>query len=252
MQIVSKTDTGLVRDENQDRVLYTMLDDSTAFVIVCDGMGGENAGSEASDIAVNAVFNRVTQNYRSEADSNSLRNLLFSALTAANIMVHDRSLSDESKIGMGTTCVCGIIKNNIAHICNVGDSRAYIYHNDEILQISKDHTYVQLLFEKGEIDEEEMKIHEQRNMITKAVGIEDEISPDYFEIAFGGNDIILFCSDGLSGFCSEEQMVSALRNTKDIDRAADELVKYALDEGGRDNITVALVTNSIGQESNNG
>lgn len=252
MQIVAKTDTGLVREENQDRVMYTMLDDKTAFVIVCDGMGGENAGSEASEIAVNAVYNRVTQNYRTESDSNSLRNLLLSALTAANIMVHDRSLSDESKVGMGTTCVCGIIRDNVAHICNVGDSRAYIYHNDEMLQISKDHTYVQLLFEKGEIDEEEMKIHEQRNMITKAVGIDDEISPDYFEIAFNSKDLLLFCSDGLSGFCSEEQMVDIINNTQDIDEASQKLVKYALDQGGRDNITVALVTNSIGRERNNG
>ena len=252
MQVFAKTDTGLVRQENQDRVIYKMLDENTVFVIVCDGMGGENAGSEASEIASKAIYNRIHQNYRSDANYNSLKNIMISAVNAANIIVHDISLSDDKKIGMGTTCVCGIIRKDIALILNVGDSRAYRYHNRGLEQITKDHTYVQFLYEQGELDEEGMKVHPERNKITKAVGIEETISPDYYEIDLNENDLLLFCSDGLSGYCTASHIIEALSSISDLETASNNLINYALQQGGRDNITVALVTDSMIQERDNG
>ena len=242
MQVITKTDTGLVRIENQDRVLTKVMPDGSAIVVVCDGMGGENAGSEASEIAVNAVFDRIVQNYRQDADFNSIRNLILSSLNAANSIVYKKSLTDESKIGMGTTCVCGIIKNNIAFIGNVGDSRAYIIEKENVKQISIDHTYVQMLYEQGEIKVEELKTHHQRNIITRAVGIDEKIEPDYYEIDIPDNSVILMCTDGLSGYCSDE-ILAEIINSNNLEKASEKLMKYALDEGGKDNITLALIAN---------
>jgi protein phosphatase len=242
MHVIAKTDTGLVRAENQDRVRYKIMEDGSAVVVVCDGMGGENAGSEASEIAVNAVFERIVSNYRHDADCNSIRNLLISSINAANAIVYEKSLSDESKIGMGTTCVCGIITKSLAYIANVGDSRAYKIDNNSIHQISKDHTYVQMLYENGEIEEHEIKTHHQRNIITRAVGIDDKIEPDYYEIEMSDNSVILMCTDGLSGYCSDEMLIETI-NSGNLEEAAEKLVKYAIEQGGKDNITIALVEN---------
>ena len=242
MHAISKTDQGLFRAENQDRVRFKHLDDGAVVIIVCDGMGGENAGSEASEVAVNAVFDRIILNYREDADNNSVRNLILSSVTAANSIVYEKSLSDEKKVGMGTTCVCGVIKKDIAFIANVGDSRAYLINDRNIQQISTDHTYVQMLFEKGEIDKEEIKTHSQKNVITRAVGIEDKIDIDYFEIDISPQTVILMCTDGLSNYCSEEMICEIISNN-DLENASAKLIKYAIDQGGKDNITVAMAAN---------
>lgn len=242
MHVIATTDVGLLRTENQDRFKIKRFVDDTVLMIVCDGMGGEKAGGEASEVAVNAIFDRIVLNYRMEAENNSIRNLIISSINAANSLVYEKSMSDESKFGMGTTCVCGIIRNDIAYIASVGDSRAYVINEREIKQITNDHTYVKILLDQGKINEDELKNHPQRNVITRAVGIEERIEPDYFEIELKENSVILMCSDGLSGYCSDEFLAETISGNS-LEAALSTLVDYAKEQGGKDNITVALTAN---------
>ena len=138
------------------------------------------------------------------------------------------------------TCVCGIIRNDTIFISNVGDSRAYLISGNSMEQLTKDHSYVQLLYEQGEITKEEIKTHNKRNVITKAVGIDDNISPDYYEIEFPENSVLLLCTDGLSSYCNEDVICEIISKNNVLD-ACSMLIDKANDNGGKDNITVALV-----------
>lgn len=242
MQVFARTDKGKKRQENQDRVRYKALDDETIFVIVCDGMGGENAGGEASEIAVNVIFDRITLNYRSNFDGNSIRNMMLSGVSAANTIIYSKSVNDRDKFGMGTTCVCAVIKKDIAYIANVGDSRAYILSGNNIVQITKDHTFVQMLYEQGKITKEEMSTHAKRNIITRAVGVNEKVDTDYFEEEITQNSIILLCTDGLSEYCSNETLLNII-DFDNINKSAQQLVSFANECGGKDNITLAIVAN---------
>ena len=152
-------------------------------------------------------------------------------------------MSDESKVEMGTTCVCALIKKKEAFIANVCDSRAYLINNNQINQISIDHTYVQMLFEEGKINKDEIKTHHQRNVITRAVGIEEKIEPDYFEIEISNETVVFLCTDGLSNYCSEE-IINDIISNNDLEEASLKLIEYANNQGGKDNITIALVANN--------
>lgn len=242
MHVVSKTDVGLVRTENQDRVNVKQLDGDVVIVVVCDGMGGEHSGSEASQVAANIIFDRLVISYRDNYDNNSIRNLILTSINAANSIVYEKSISDENKVIMGTTCVCGIIKKDIAHIANVGDSRAYLITDEKISQITTDHSLVRMLFEQGKIQKNEIENHPQLNVITRAVGIEETIEIDYFETTLTQGSTILMCTDGLSHYCNDDSIFNIITN-KNIEEASISLVDYAKKQGGKDNITVALATN---------
>ena len=148
-------------------------------------------------------------------------------------------MNETDKYGMGTTCVAGIIYNNRAYIINVGDSRAYLIFDDSMQQITKDHTYVRRLVERGEITEEESREHPKRNQITRAVGAEKNITPDYFEIDLEEGNIMLFCSDGLHAYGQDVEIAGVIVNNP-IGKVCDLLVDYALANGGRDNVSVAV------------
>lgn len=240
MYAFSETNIGLSRKENQDRVKTTLLGDDAAFAVICDGMGGENAGSEASERAINVIYDRVTKVFRSDYDDKSIKNLLISAVTTANAVVYDLAWSSASKHGMGTTCVLALKRQNKFHIISVGDSRAYLIRSDDIHQITKDHTMVMKMYENGEISKEELKNHPQRNYITRAVGVESRVVPDYFEIDGTGDTAVLLCSDGLSNYCDEAEIMAVFRQYT-YDHVAEELIKAALDNGGNDNITAAVL-----------
>lgn len=240
MKCFSKTDIGLKRSENQDRVWTGMLDDDAAAVILCDGMGGENAGSVASQMTVDFMADRIRKGFRPNISRNYIRNLLITSVTAANSLVFDRASKEADKFGMGTTCVAGIVYGNRAYIINVGDSRAYHIFDDSIQQITKDHTYVRKLIERGEITEEESRYHPDRNKITRAVGAERSITPDYFEVDLEEGNILLFSSDGLHSYGDDAEIAEIVVNNQ-IGKACDLLIDYALGNGGRDNVSVAVV-----------
>lgn len=242
MKYYSKSDIGLTRAENQDRVWIGTLGENEEAValVVCDGMGGENAGSFASQMAIDLISERIKNGFRSSNNRNFIRNLLITSVTAANSLVYDRARTDKDKLGMGTTCVAAIVYNQRAYIINVGDSRAYHIFDDNIQQITKDHTQIRRLIEKGEITEEESKTHPQRNCITRAVGASRDITPDYFELDMEENDILMLCSDGLHSYGDDGEIAGIIINNP-LHKCCDMLINYVLNNGGRDNITVALV-----------
>lgn len=239
MKVFSETNIGLTRVENQDRVCTAVIEDNTILAVVCDGMGGQNAGGEASNKAAQIIFDRITKVFRSDYDTRSIRNLLISSVKTANSVIYDMALSSSEHIGMGTTCVIALVSDNILYAINVGDSRLYII-NHEIRQISKDHTVVMRMYEKGEITKEELKSHPRRNYITKAVGVETSIEPDYFEIELSSNSSVLLCTDGLSNCCDEADIFDVAKKYTPED-VPKQLINLALNNGGNDNITVAYI-----------
>ena len=242
MFVVAKSDVGKTRQENQDKFCIKVIDDETVAAVVCDGMGGAQSGGYASELAANAGFDRLLLYYRNNADDNSIRNTLITSLTAANTLVYEESKKDEAKKGMGTTCIGAIIRKDKAYISSVGDSRAYLLDENGITQITNDHTIVEILYEQGKIEKDDKSNHEMSHIITKAIGTEPDLEPDYFEVELEKNSIILICSDGLTNYCSDELIYSYVYS-KDLERSLDDLINYANDKGGKDNITVAIIKN---------
>ena len=242
MKYFSKSDIGLVRTENQDRVWTGALGENEEAValVVCDGMGGENAGSCASQMTLDLMRERLESGFRPSNNRNFIRNLLITSVTAANSLVFDRARTEPDKRGMGTTCVAAIVCDERAYIINVGDSRCYHIFDESIQQITKDHTVIRRLIERGEITEEESKTHPRRNSITRAVGAAREITPDYFEIDLEQGHCLLLCSDGLHSYGDDAEIAGIIVNNP-IQKCCDLLIDYALANGGRDNTTVALI-----------
>lgn len=234
------TDIGLKRDENQDAVRCEYFGHNV-LAVVCDGMGGERAGKEASAVAVEEFFQRFSAGYSESLDDEEIRKLLISSVSAANSVIYTRARLDFKNFGMGTTCIAAFINNKSAFIINVGDSRAYLITDKKLLRITADHNVAALLYEKGQITEEEMEVHPQRHMLTRAVGVEKTVLPDTFILDYEDKISLLLCSDGLSGYCSDNEIYDVILNSS-FDNVADELIKLALSKGGRDNITVAVVS----------
>ena len=149
---------------------------------------------------------------------------------------------DYKNFGMGTTCVAAIVKNDVACIASVGDSRAYVINSTGISQITNDHTYVEMLYEQGKITKEQINQHKMRHVITKAIGTESDIDVDYFEIDLEKDSVLLLCTDGLTGYCSNELIFNFVYQ-KELSKAADELIDYVNTHGGKDNITVVMIRN---------
>ena len=243
MKLFTKTDQGLVRTENQDNVWGEMLSDTACAAVLCDGMGGEREGGLASAIAVDVISARIKENFNEKMNRNSVRNLLITAVNAANSMVWDTARQQVHDV-MGTTCVAAIVYNGMAYIVNVGDSRAYhLFTQDEddcIRQITKDHSHVQELVERGEITEEQARTHPKRNKITRAIGAEPTVTPDYFELPLDGGDMILLCSDGLSAYGDDLDILDICFDTS-AEECCKKLVNYANGNGGHDNVSVAFI-----------
>lgn len=240
MNIYFDTNIGLSRLENQDRVKTYSFDSDVNFAVICDGMGGENAGSEASQKAIEIIYDRITKVYKSSYDSNMTKNLFLSAIKTANAVIYDIAMSSSSMHGMGTTCVAVLRNESQLYVVSVGDSRAYLVDDGKIHQITKDHTVVMKMYENGEITKEELRNHPQRNYITKAVGVTDTLEPDFFELIVSEKAVVIICSDGLSGCCEDEDILDIVTRS-DTDKIASNLVNLALKNGGNDNVTVAVI-----------
>ncbi|MBQ8965352.1 Stp1/IreP family PP2C-type Ser/Thr phosphatase [Ruminococcus sp.] len=236
------TDIGQKREENQDRVRVESLGDNMCIAAVCDGMGGAASGGVASQLAVDSFIGRVQENFRPDMNSNSIRNLLLNAVHYANTCVYEKSIEDIDKNGMGTTCVAALVHGKNIYVVNVGDSRAYLLTKNGISQITTDHTYVETLVQSGRITAEVAKIHPMRNVITKAVGVEPDVEVDYFEHYEAENFAVVLCSDGLSGYCSDELIYCTVFGNN-LDEAVKKLIDHSNESGGKDNITAAIIAN---------
>ena len=240
MRIFAKTDKGKVRSINEDSFSASVLSDGAAFAVVCDGMGGANAGDIASKTAVDIISNYVINAYNPSMTPDDIIRLLNNAITSANIEVFTLSQKDQQLNGMGTTAVVAVVRNDVAVICNIGDSRAYII-GDELIQITRDHSVVQSLIESGKLSEEEARVHPEKNIITRALGVEENILTDSFCIDINDDNKILLCSDGLSNYAPNESILHIVKNNV-LDNITDLLIKKANDGGGRDNITAVVIS----------
>lgn len=198
MKIVAKTDKGLVRENNQDAYAVGELPGEVAWAVVCDGMGGAAGGNIASALAVKVISDKITSSYNEKMRDSSIKNLLDSAITAANIEVYDMAYSRPDLKGMGTTVVAVVVRDNVAHIAHAGDSRAYIVNKDGVEQITVDHSLVQNLVDRGEITKEEAEHHPNKNVITRALGVDKRIDVDFSEVDLQENETLILCTDGLS------------------------------------------------------
>ncbi len=239
MNVYAKTDIGKTRETNQDAFDTGYFNDGTVWAVVCDGMGGVSGGQVASSLCIDKTVNAIKRSYREGMTVNNVKNMLVSAINAANSYVFDESLKDRELKGMGTTIVAVVIVNNIAVVAHVGDSRAYIV-NDTIKQITKDHSYVQLLVDNGKITLEEAEKHPDKNIITRAIGIEGFVDVDVDIVDIKNEDVLLLCTDGLNGYVRDDDILKTVKEYGDS--STEKLVETANLNGGHDNITVVLIS----------
>ncbi len=240
LTIIGKTDIGMIRKQNQDSFKYGTLPDNSVWAVVCDGMGGENGGEVASSLAVDSISQSITRSYRSDMTANSVRTMLLSAISAANIRVYDKAMSSEALSRMGTTVVTTVVAGGVAHIAYAGDSRVYHLSGSSVEQVTKDHTMVQALVERGEITSDQAKNHPQKHVITRALGVEQGIDIDYCEVQAAIGDVLMICTDGLTNFVEESEMVDIVRKSG-AEGCLDALINTANSRGGADNITIVAI-----------
>lgn len=239
MKIAAKSDIGKVRESNQDAYATGEMPNGVAWAVVCDGMGGAAGGNVASETAVKIISEQITSAYRASMRSKSIKNLLVSAISAANISVFDLAQANAKLAGMGTTVVCALVTDGVAYIAHAGDSRAYLLHT-ELLQLTRDHSVVQEMVDTGRITPEDAKSHPSKNIITRALGVLPEIRVDFCEQAMENADVLLLCTDGLTNFVENAEILQLAKNSADKN-LPELLVEKALENGGGDNVTAVTI-----------
>lgn len=235
MQVVSRTHTGLVRENNEDALLVR----EPYLFAVADGMGGHAAGEIASRSTLKA-FEAATYGLRHDGEEHIAETLL-DAFGKANVHVLKMADSNDSFKGMGTTLTALYLsRGGTAYCCHLGDSRLYLYRGGCLSQMTHDHTFVANLLQHGEITGSEARIHPQRHMLLQAVGVDENIRPQVQSFRVNPGDRLLLCSDGLSDMV-EDSAITGLLGEPDIEKAADSLLEQALANGGRDNVTLLMI-----------
>ena len=241
LKIVAKTDIGLVRSSNQDSYAAGELPGSVAWAVVCDGMGGVAGGNYASSTAVNLISKRISSSYRPGMSGTSIKNMLTSAIVAANISVYDMGQADSDLTGMGTTVVVAIIADESVYIAHVGDSRAYILSNGNLTQLTKDHSFVQEMVDSGKLTADEAKEDPRKNLITRALGVNDDIRVDFCQEFISENEVLILCTDGLTNYVEPQEIYELTEDNKFYE-FAERLVNRANSNGGGDNVTVVTMS----------
>ena len=221
--------TGLVRQRNEDR-FYAQ----GPLLIVADGMGGYTGGEYASTMVVDTIVEVV--NKATEISTEVLEN----AILKANRRVYEKSQSYKELEGMGTTAVVAYVQEDTLYWAHVGDSRLYLYGQEGLHRMTKDHSMVQQLVEAGTITEDEVIHHPKRNMLTRAIGVYEAVEVDTGVVKVHQNERILLCSDGLSGYIKESKIEQVLSEENNESRALEDLVHLVYDAGARDNVTIVL------------
>jgi len=240
MKIVAKTDIGRIRQQNQDSYAAGELPGGVAWAVVCDGMGGAAGGDVASTLAVKMISEKITSAYQDGMGSGSIKNMLVSVIESANVSIYDMARSNETLHGMGTTVVAAVVVGSAVYIAHAGDSRAYRITPEAIQQITRDHSVVQAMVETGELTPDEAKHHPRKNLITRVLGMEQNILTDFNETVLQADDVIILCTDGLSNYVETDD-IYALTKGGNYYEFAEKLVSLANGNGGGDNITVVAI-----------
>lgn len=237
MKTFSITDTGVLREMNQDYFFEseTPVGNLPNLFVVADGMGGHKAGEYASRYTTERVVASIARSQEVEPIS-----ILREAVEKANELLNAEAREDESKKGMGTTLVISTIIGNNLIVANVGDSRLYVV-NERITQITRDHSLVNEMVRLGEIAPQDARLHPDKNIITRAIGAAPNVEADFFELELCEKDYILMCTDGLTNMVRDEEILNIIKNEDSVEKMAVTLVKNANANGGRDNITVMII-----------
>lgn len=242
MRIWGITDTGLVRHENQDAYATAVIADCTV-AVVCDGMGGTNGGHTASTIAVNTLLEELRTTLAPAMDWPRIRDAVLDGVAHANRAIRMRAEADAALSNMGTTLVCAVCRDSEAMVFNVGDSRGYWIGADGIRQITRDHSVVENMVERGDITPAQARRHPRRNLITRALGPDAQVETDSFRVAWQQGDFLLLCTDGLVNTVTDQEMLFEVMHETDLDGCLDRLMAAAKEQGAPDNVTVVLLQN---------
>lgn len=241
MKLWGSSDIGVVRQENQDTYMLHELEDG-ALLVVCDGMGGAKGGSTASSTASHAFAEAVEQGYQKNMKPSEMADLVALAATKANAAVYQAARQDPSLSDMGTTLVCLLAQGMDAIVGNIGDSRAYLIDEEGMRQVTHDHSLVAEMVRRGELSSREASRHPNKNVITRALGVESNVSCDVFPLSLKKGQYVLLCSDGLTNEVSEPEIYYEVFQSQAPERACDTLIEIARSRGGHDNITVVLAS----------
>lgn len=233
------THVGLKRKENQDSIVFVENDHHAILAVVCDGIGGGNAGDVASRMAIAHLRDSFLKMNRCLGDL-AVKRWLQKTIQEANDLIFTQSTKNLAYKGMGTTLV-GILKcDKNTYIFNVGDSRTYGLYEDDFLCLTEDHSFIADLLKRGEVSEEEAANHPNRNVLTNALGIWNSVRIDVNKIKNNYQDLLI-CSDGLHGYVKEEDILNVLKSNCSIEEKVQKLIQAALDAGGYDNVSVIII-----------
>lgn len=232
------TDVGVRRAMNQDSVFIsdTEIGALPNLYIVADGMGGELAGDYASKRCVEVVTEEVAVSKKSQPVK-----ILEQAIQSANKIIYHEAKADPNKKGMGTTFVAATIISDHLFVANVGDSRLYVAGSSKLTQITNDHSVVAELVRTGKMAADKARTDDRKNMITRAIGAEETVIVDYFDVELNGRERILLCSDGLTNMVEDKDIFSVLKSTDTIENKATRLVELANNNGGNDNVSAIVI-----------
>jgi len=236
------SDPGMVRAQNQDAYQVVQLDRNTLLGVVCDGMGGAKSGNIASSLAVDVFVEEIRHTWTSYMDQEKVDQMMKSAAKLANFTVFDQSQQFEEFDGMGTTLVAVLIRGKTATVLNVGDSRAYKIDRGGIRQITRDHSLVQLMVDRGELTPEMARTYPGKNFITRAIGTEPIVISDIYHLDAQRGDFFLLCSDGLSNMMDEQEILFEVLHGVNKQNCCQRLLEIAKNRGAPDNVTSVLIS----------
>lgn len=244
MQTFYSTDVGKIREHNEDNVIILHNDKDEYLLAVADGMGGHKAGEVASAI----VINYLTEEFYALdtiGDKDNAIEFLRNIVVEMNNRIFEYTKENPDSKGMGTTFVCAIKTHDYLLYGNIGDSSGYVIKKNKLHKVTKDHTLVNLLVSTGELTKEEAKYHPRKNVLMRALGANNPIEIDIFDVE-NTTDGILLCSDGLTNMLTEEQIEKVLVEEREAEAAVDKLIKKANARGGNDNISIAYLKKESG------
>lgn len=241
MNLWAVTDVGVVRQQNQDAYCAQLLSQERALLAVCDGMGGARAGNIASQLAVDTFSAAVMEELAASDDPEDVRQGILRSVSRANHAVCQRADDDPDCAGMGTTLVAVLVDGQTCYVVNVGDSRAYRISSQGIRRITRDHSLVEDLVERGEITAEQARVHPQKNLITRALGATERTEADLFCEPYTPEEFLLLCSDGLSNLLTDQELLYEVLHGGEPSECCGRLLETALSRGAPDNVTAVLL-----------
>ena len=241
MQYWGLTDAGSVRPQNQDAYKIEQLDKNTLLCVVCDGMGGAKSGNVASNLALDVFVGEVKNTWTSGMNQEKTDQMLEAAVKLANFTVFDQAMQFEEFNGMGTTLVAVLIHEQAVTVINVGDSRAYLVGRNGIRCLTKDHSLVQMMVDRGELTPEVARTYPGKNYITRAIGTDTLVESDIFHLDVERGDSLLLCSDGLSNLMDDQEILFEVVHGVNKQYCCQRLLDIAKNRGAPDNVTSILV-----------